>query len=377
MTKRLSGAGFLFVLALVGFVSAAPAPAHAQFEYCNQTSFFLFTSVAYERDNGSVRTEGWWLVRPGECRTVISRPLRGTTYYTYAESHPAHIGGIRTWGGRSRFCAGDGLYTIDSHEDCFESGFEPREFARISIGGETEWTANLTEPSNYQREAARHAGAQRLLNDIGYEAGVVDGYLGRQTRRSITRFKRDYGVDDRTIVSNALLDELVAQAAEVQQETGYQFCNNTDMELWAAMGFAQGTEWHSSGWWSLAPDTCAKTVNDDLPAELIYTYAVGYTENGETIEWGGDYPLCTGDQRFEIAGNDDCESRGYMTVGFQRIPTEGRNGWSQSFVMDASGQPTQETIENPRPVLDPRMGAPAVPAPTEVLEDTETQNLGE
>ncbi len=344
----------------LGFVAAAPSPAHAQFEYCNQTSFYLFTALGQERDNGTIRSEGWWLVRPGECRTVVSRPLRGSTYFTYAESHPAHLGGIRTWGGRHRLCTGDGLFTVDEHEECFQQGFEPRTFARIRIGSETSWTSNLTESDNYQREAARHAGAQRLLNDIGYDVGVVDGYLGRRTRRSIERFKQDYGIRDSTIVSNALLDELVSQAAEVQQETGYQFCNNTEIELWAAMGYAEGNDWHSSGWWSLEPNTCAKTRNDDLPAELIYTYAVGYTEEGDTIEWGGDYPLCTGDQAFEISGNADCESRGYLTVGFQQIATEGRNGWRQSFVMGSDGVPIEEVqaVEILRPQLDPRMQRP-------------------
>ena len=362
MTKRLSGAGFVFLLLCVGFVSAGSSSARAEFEYCNQTSFYLFTSVGQERDNGTIQSEGWWLVRPGECRTVISRPLRGTTYYTYAESHPAHIGGIRTWGGRTRLCTGDGLYTIEEQGDCFGQDFEPREFARVTVGSETNWTANLTEPNNYQPEAARHAGAQRLLSDIGYDAGVVDGYLGRRTRRAITRFKADYGVEDNTIVSNALLDELVAQAAEVQQETGYQMCNNTGMELWAAMGYAEGSTWHSSGWWSLEPDSCAKTVNDDLPTEIIYSYAVGYTPEGTTMEWGGDYPLCTGDQAFEISGNDDCETRGYMTVGFDRIQTEGREGWTQTFTMGDDGQPSQEVIRQPRPIFDPRM------VPTEPVE---------
>ncbi len=334
----------LFLMAL-GLGLANPSPARAQFEYCNNTSFYLFTSLGQERSNGEIRSEGWWLVRPGECRVVEPEPLDGDIYYTYAESHPAHQGGIRTWGGRSRLCTSRGLFAIDQHGNCFARGFEPRQFARIQIGDETSWSVNLTETDGYQPEAARHAAAQRLLNDVGYNAGVVDGYLGRRTRRSINRFKQDHGIDDDAIVSNDLLDALIAQASEQQELTGYQFCNRTSIELWAAMGYTEEEAWRSSGWWSLAPGTCSKAINDGLPAETIYTYAVGYTLNGDTVEWGGDYPLCTGDQAFEISGNDDCESRGYVTVGFQRIETEGRNGWVECFVIGTANLDAEDECD--------------------------------
>ena len=94
--------------------------------------------------------------------------------------------------------------------------------------------------------------------------------------------------------------------------------------------------------------TCTKATNDGLPADLIYTYAVGYDSNGEAIEFGGDYPLCTGDQAFEIEGNDDCESRGYITAGFERVETEGRSGWVQEFVLDMDDlDPADEDDDDP------------------------------
>ncbi len=311
---------------------AAPTPARAQVEYCNQTSFYLFAAVARELPAGT-RSEGWWLLRPGQCRTVVPTPLVADVIYTYAESHQSHLGGIRTWGGRSRLCTGSGLFTIDSQSDCFDRGFEPREFVRVSVGDDTHWTTNFTETDGYDLEQARLAGAQRLLTDIGYEPGAIDGYIGRRTRQAINRFKAEYGVDDDVIVSDVFLDTLIAHASELQDETGYQFCNQTGIELYAAMGYAEGSDWQSFGWWSLDPGTCTKTLKDGLPAEQIYTYAVGYTQDGETLEWGGDYPLCAADRAFEIVGNDDCESRGYTTVGFQRIDTGGVDGWQQSFVL--------------------------------------------
>ena len=338
ISMRRIGGSLLFAVLAVGFVMTAPTPARAEFEYCNQTSFYLFTALGHEARNGNIRTEGWWLVRPGECRVVEPEPLEGGTYFTYAESHPAHLGGIRTWGGRARLCTNRGLFTIDRQADCFAQSFEPRAFSRIDVGEETTWTTNLTESANYQPEAARHAAAQRLLNDAGYEAGTVDGYLGRRTRSAINQFKDDLGVEDDTIVSNNLLDALVAQAAEHQELAGYQFCNRTNIPLYAAMGYTEDDAWRTEGWWALAPGTCTKAINDNLPSEQIYTYAVGYTNEGDSVEFGGDYPLCTGDQAFEIVGNADCESRGYVTVGFERVETEGRTGWVQEFVLDTGNQ---------------------------------------
>jgi len=332
------GVSLIIAVIALGFAAAKPTPAHAHFEYCNQSSYYLFTALGHEARDGDIRTEGWWLVRPGECRVVEREPLGGGTYFTYAESHPAHQGGIRTWGGRSRLCTNRGLFTIDEQSNCFGRGFEPREFSRINVGEETEWTTNLTESANFQPEAARHAAAQRLLNELGYNAGSVDGYLGRRTRNAIDSFKDDHGIEDDTIVSNELLDALIAQAAENQELSGYQFCNRTDIELYAAMGYTEDDAWRTEGWWALEPGTCTKALNDSLPAEQIYTYAVGYNPQGDPVEFGGDYPLCTGDQAFQIVGNGDCESRGYVTVGFERVETEGRTGWVQEFVLD-NGQP--------------------------------------
>ena len=328
---------FLFAVVLLGSVAGTTSPAHAQFEYCNNTSFYLFTALGHEARNGDVRTEGWWLVRPGECRIVEPEPLQGGTYFTYAESHPAHQGGIRTWGGRSRLCTNRGLFTIDEQGDCFSRDFEPREFERIDVGGESTWTTNLTETNDYQPEAARHAAAQRLLNEVGLEAGPVDGYLGRRTRRAIETFSTDNGIRNSQIVSNDLLDALIGQAVEHQELAGYQFCNRTGIELYAAMGYTEDDAWRTEGWWALAPGTCTKAINDALPSEQIYTYAIGYQPNGDQIEFDGDYPLCVGDQAFEIVGNVDCESRGYVTMGFERVETEGNSGWVQEFRIDSSG----------------------------------------
>lgn len=328
---RQGATALLFLAVLGGAFVSAPTPARAQFEYCNDTSFFLFTALGREGVDNAVRTEGWWLLRPGQCRTVITQPLTTDTVYTYAESHPAHLGGIRTWAGRSRLCTGPGLFDIDLQGSCFQQGFEPRDFTRIQIGEETQWTTRFTENDDYEPEEARLAGAQRLLTDVGYEPGSIDGYIGRRTRRAITRFKDDFEIEDDTIVSDLLLDELISYASELQEHTGYQFCNETDIELFAAMGYADESEWLSFGWWELAPGTCTKTLKDGLPAEQIYTYAVGYTPDGETLEFAGDYPLCAADQAFEITGTADCESRGYMTLGFERQETAGNDGFVHAF----------------------------------------------
>jgi len=51
---------------------------------------------------------------------------------------------------------------------------------------------------------------QRKLNDLGYDAGVVDGLPGRRTRLAISTFQRDYGIHSDGVASGSLLAQINA-----------------------------------------------------------------------------------------------------------------------------------------------------------------------
>lgn len=75
-------------------------------------------------------------------------------------------------------------------------------------------------PATRQPRAARSelvAETQRRLNELGYDAGTVDGFSGPQTRRAIIRFQQDYGLAQTGEASARLVSTLRDQ----QQLTGY------------------------------------------------------------------------------------------------------------------------------------------------------------
>jgi peptidoglycan hydrolase-like protein with peptidoglycan-binding domain len=56
---------------------------------------------------------------------------------------------------------------------------------------------------------------QASLNKLGYEAGAVDGFVGRQSREAIRGFQADIGVSPTGYYSPLLLDRLRDEAGKV------------------------------------------------------------------------------------------------------------------------------------------------------------------
>lgn len=287
----------LLALALL-FAAAMPGRAEAKYEFCNKTSYYLFSAIAYESD-GALTAHGWWPLRPGECRTVIEEPLAGGRYYTYAESHPAHKGGRQTWGGTYPFCTADGSFNI-ARDACERGSPNERLFVRVDIGDAKTWTTDFTELDSYTLASARIAGAQRLLRDVGDDPGGVDGTLGNVTRRAIQRAKDNFQIEAPGTVPDALVDALIAQASDQQADFGFRFCNETKFTLWTALAYAEQGILTSRGWFRVQTSECVKVIKDRLPARDFYTYAEAELEDGQIIIWGGDKTLCTSDVRFEI-----------------------------------------------------------------------------
>ncbi|MFW6027599.1 MAG: DUF1036 domain-containing protein, partial [bacterium] len=243
------------------------------------------------------------------------------------------------WEGRFQFCTGKDQFDISGREDCRERGYEVRRFARLDKSDSAkDWTMEFRELRSYSLKRALIAGVQRLLFDVGYNAGQIDGYVGRRTAMSISNFQSRTGMTVNGQPSAEMIDKLLERATAIQTQSGYWLCNKTSLELWGAVGYASGKTFISRGWWKVPAGQCVKPVKDQLESRFFYTYAEAKRENGERIVWGGEHPLCTADVMFEIEGNENCAARGYDKTGFQRQNTEGRNGWRQDFVMPSNGQ---------------------------------------
>lgn len=321
--RRLAAAGLKLacgipVLAII--LALMPRPAHAAYTFCNRTSYVLASAIATEA-GAQTESRGWFVLQPGQCQAVLKEALRNRVYYTFAFTLPVHSGGVKNFSGNRLLCSGPGLarFAIVGQEDCERRGFVARKFATMRIGNTTDWTTSFTEPTEYTLEEARVAGVQRLLRDIGLDAGDIDGYLGAKTRRALVNFKEEHGIAPDLTLPNALYDALVNAAQQTHEDVGYSFCNDTGNAVWAAIGYKSDGEVVATGWFRVNSRRCAKVIKGRLTENTYFTFAETEQGVGRHFVWGGDRLLCTMENRFTIREHMDCEKRGYVPIGFARI----------------------------------------------------------
>lgn len=328
---------FALLGALLAMLTLLPATA-ARAEkpgltLCNETSYMLEASVAYQA-SGKWKVEGWWGIQPGRCTTVIKETLKAGDYYTFAKSIPGHEGGTKAWGGRYAFCTGRGTYSINNQANCEQNGLSVHGFAKIEVADENGWTNSFTEPAAYNSDKARIAGIQRLLSDVGIERVRIDGFMGRNTRLAISRYKNENNISQGDFLTDDLFDSLARTANSLATQTGLELCNDTEHKIYAAIAY-QGDKdagWVSRGWYLVPRGECVKAIKDKLSKRYYYTYAEAELPNNDVAVWGGDKSFCTNTVRFAIEGGDkSCEARGYDVRPFRRIDTDNRGRWKEFF----------------------------------------------
>lgn len=339
-------AGLLCAAAMLIGAGTDKAEAAAGLQFCNHTTYVVRSAIALPETDGWL-VRGWVQLRPGECRPVLKRLPASPSFYVYAESSTAHQGEVQRWVGSRPFCIGLEDFEFSGPANCAEGGGQMRLFARMEITADaTEWTHRFREPSSrpLTLRKARVGGIQRLLRQAGYYTGSIDGYLGRRTKRSITKAKKDLLVEESGFESSQLLDSLLSTVIGSQQDLGFRLCNQTPYEVWSAVAFGPDDSWRSRGWWSLDPQACVQVLKDELPDQFIYIYGEAVSQEGWRITWDGEHPFCISDVKFEIEGSDQCTQRGFQNAQFQRVDTEGKGGWELYFrEEDATIAPKSET----------------------------------
>lgn len=122
----------------------------------------------------------------------------------------------------------------------------------------------------------------------------------------------------------ALLLLLLASPAHAS----FAVCNRTAHPARVALGYFNGTEWASRGWWTIAPRQCQTLVTAPLDARYYYLYA----SDGGAGSWAGSRSFCvSGDERFEIVGREACARRGYDRKGFFAVDTGEHPDYTQSL----------------------------------------------
>jgi uncharacterized membrane protein len=77
-------------------------------------------------------------------------------------------------------------------------------------------------------------------------------------------------------------------AASTPAEAAFSICNKTTHAASVALGFYDGKDWGSSGWWTVVPGACERIVTEPLVARY-YLYATHQDIGGA---WEGDRSFC-------------------------------------------------------------------------------------
>jgi len=125
----------------------------------------------------------------------------------------------------------------------------------------------------------------------------------------------------RWILPALLLLTLVSPA-----EAAFAVCNKTPRPARVALGFFNGTDWASTGWWTVEPKACQTLITEPLEARYYYLYA----SDGGPGSWAGGRSFCIApEQKFEIVGRGACARRGYDRKGFFQVDTGRMSDYTQ------------------------------------------------
>ena len=124
---------------LVALTLLMATPAEARFTVCNRSAHA--TSVAFGRFNGTDWvSQGWWMVAPSTCVSLVKAPLDARYYYLYATD-----GAAGTWDGNKAFCTATRKFSIVGRARCIDRGFDKKGFFQIDTGESPEWTQTLSD----------------------------------------------------------------------------------------------------------------------------------------------------------------------------------------------------------------------------------------
>jgi len=318
-------------LLLAGF--APTDKAEAGLRLCNETSYVLQVAAA-SRQGVASKTEGWFNINPGACKEALADMPDDAQAFVYGKSDPAHAGEGLVFDGSERFCvsAENESFSVEGRRNCRRRGFVEADFAPVA-DGRGRRLVTFTEKNDFGRRRARTAGIQRLLSDLQYDIGTVDGYGGERTREAESAYKLRFGVNGNP-KGDELIRKLIQTARNEADERGLILCNRTQYLVWAASGRLRQDDFESTGWLPVPATQCAQIINSNLTDRYYFYYAEAVHEDGRPVReagrgrvWAGDKPMCIKPTRFAITGDENCLARGYESRGFVQIDTGTAQRW--------------------------------------------------
>lgn len=324
---------------LLGLLTAlcAAAPARADLQFCNKTSYVLDLALALE-EKGAAATRGWFRVDPGACRAVLQGALTAEKIYVHARALAAYGPSPLPQAGHADFCIAEGNFVIAAAKTCRSRSVQRlARFSQIKPSeNEQGLTAYLGEEAEYDPAQARLAGIQRLLVIAGYDANPIDGLEGKKTSAALDQFLKDRRLPA-DAANEAGFFQAMLEAVKAADGVGFSWCNETPHTVMAALGIDDDGAIRTRGWYRVEAGKC---VRPELPAKAakLYSFAEAVDKEGQALKRGdrllvrgGPTQLCTRDVRFEISEQKNCASQGLTATGFALIDLAGKPGATVRF----------------------------------------------
>lgn len=125
-----------------------------------------------------------------------------------------------------------------------------------------------------------------------------------------------------------LLALILLAAAESPADAAFRVCNKSGHAAQVAIGFYDGKNWSSQGWWPTPAGQCSDLVTGPLKARFYYLYAIDEQSGGA---WDGNRSFCVGDGQFVIPGRTNCVARGYERRTFFQVDTGDSIDWTENL----------------------------------------------
>src|SRR5437588_10856730 len=107
------------------------APARADLQFCNKTSYVLDLALALE-EKSAAATRGWFRVDPGACKGVLQGALTAEKVYLHARALAAYGPSPLPQAGHADFCVAEGNFVIAAAKTCqTRSGQRLARFSQI------------------------------------------------------------------------------------------------------------------------------------------------------------------------------------------------------------------------------------------------------
>jgi len=324
------------LLAAVAVLSLT-APARADLQLCNKTSYVLDLALALEEKDAAA-TRGWFRVDPGACKGVLQGAIAADKVYVHARALSAYGASPLPQAGHADFCVADGNFVIAAAKACQpRAGQRLARFSQIKPSESDQGlTAYLGEEADYDPAQARLAGIQRLLVVAGYDANPIDGLEGKKTSSALDQFLKDRRLPA-DAAGGATFFPTLLEAVKAADGVGFSWCNETSYAVMAALGLDDNGTVTTRGWYRVDAGKCVKPDLPVKPARL-YSFAEAVDREGQSLKrgdrlltWGGPMQLCTRDVRFEISEQRDCGAQGLTATGFAVIDMAGKQGATVRF----------------------------------------------